>query len=72
MTSFLCKVKITLLQSKFFPPNFSLVFWKRKIWGEGGSGNYSSIERIYFAKEVFQLEKLSYLIVSTYWLQISK
>jgi hypothetical protein len=22
------------LQSKFFPPNFSFVFWKREFWGE--------------------------------------
>jgi hypothetical protein len=33
-TSLLCKVKFTLLQSIFFPPNFSFVFCKRKIWRE--------------------------------------
>jgi hypothetical protein len=33
------------LQSKFIPPNFSFVFWKRKFWRE----------KIYFAKEVFPI-----------------
>jgi hypothetical protein len=25
---------LVLLQSKFFPPNFSFVFWKREFWRE--------------------------------------
>jgi hypothetical protein len=39
-----CKVKFSLLQSNFFPPNFSFVFWK--FWRE----------KIYFAKEAFPWE----------------
>jgi hypothetical protein len=31
-TSFLRKVELTLLLSRFFPPKFSFVFWKREFF----------------------------------------
>ncbi len=46
-------VKFTLLQSIFFPLNFSFVFNKRKIWREKIC---SSKEWIYFAKEFLPLK----------------
>jgi hypothetical protein len=51
-TSLLCKVEFTLLQSIFFPPNFSLVFWKREIWREK---IYSSKEWNLLCKGVFAI-----------------
>ncbi len=45
-TSFLCKVKVTLLPNRFFPANFSFVFWKREFWRE----------KIYLAKEWIYIE----------------
>ncbi len=56
---------LTYLQSRihsfakyFFPPNFSLVFWKRKIWREK---IYSSKEWILLCKWVFSIFFLLFL-----------
>ncbi len=52
-------IDLVPLQSQFFPPNFSFIFWKRKFWREK---IYSSKECIYFANEVFPSPILTILL----------